>query len=178
MLLKLVASSPRTAALSLTRIAAGTVPLGIAVLVIAVKTSSVLPPSVLCVVSWRPRTTWACATRRPVGADSDAESTRLPLLPNLMTTHPIRIRTPPWKPSSSTRSLWVKVTRWLETTPAWLLHLPALIPYVYQSCIILDACSWHIQVLAEKGSRLNHDELVVYTNDAIRPSYLVMYDAN
>ncbi|KAI0080964.1 ADP-ribosylation, partial [Panus rudis PR-1116 ss-1] len=32
-------------------------------------------------------------------------------------------------------------------------------------------------VLAEKGSRLNHDELVVYTNDAIRPSYLVMYDA-
>ncbi|KAI0784004.1 hypothetical protein BC629DRAFT_1594122 [Irpex lacteus] len=33
-------------------------------------------------------------------------------------------------------------------------------------------------VLAEKGSRLNHDELVVYCNDAIRPSYLVMYDAH
>jgi len=32
-------------------------------------------------------------------------------------------------------------------------------------------------VLAEKGSRLNHDELVVYSNDAIRPSYVVMYDA-
>ncbi|KAK7682519.1 hypothetical protein QCA50_014319 [Cerrena zonata] len=31
-------------------------------------------------------------------------------------------------------------------------------------------------VLAEIGSRLNHDELVVYTNDAIRPSYLVTYD--
>ncbi|KAI0925690.1 hypothetical protein AcV5_008361 [Taiwanofungus camphoratus] len=32
-------------------------------------------------------------------------------------------------------------------------------------------------VLAEKGDSLNHDELVVYSNDAIRPSYLVMYDA-
>ncbi|KAI0337036.1 hypothetical protein BDW22DRAFT_1340582, partial [Trametopsis cervina] len=32
-------------------------------------------------------------------------------------------------------------------------------------------------VLAEKGARLNHDELVVYCNEAIRPSYLVMYDA-
>ncbi|KAI0090989.1 hypothetical protein BDY19DRAFT_886832 [Irpex rosettiformis] len=33
-------------------------------------------------------------------------------------------------------------------------------------------------VLAEKGARLNHDELVVYCNEAIRPSYLVMYDAH
>ncbi|KDQ52774.1 hypothetical protein JAAARDRAFT_40054 [Jaapia argillacea MUCL 33604] len=32
-------------------------------------------------------------------------------------------------------------------------------------------------VLAEKGGSLNYDELVVYTNDAIRPSYLVMYEA-
>ncbi|KAI0790013.1 hypothetical protein C8Q75DRAFT_136034 [Abortiporus biennis] len=32
-------------------------------------------------------------------------------------------------------------------------------------------------VLAEKGSRLNHDELVVYSNDAIRPSYLVLYES-
>jgi len=32
-------------------------------------------------------------------------------------------------------------------------------------------------VLAEKGGSLNYDELVVYTNDAIRPSFLVMYDA-
>ncbi|KAI0695392.1 hypothetical protein BC835DRAFT_1414906 [Cytidiella melzeri] len=32
-------------------------------------------------------------------------------------------------------------------------------------------------VLAEKGTRLNHDELVVYCNEAIRPSYLVMYDS-
>ncbi|KAI5120710.1 hypothetical protein M0805_007672 [Coniferiporia weirii] len=32
-------------------------------------------------------------------------------------------------------------------------------------------------VLAEKGGSLNHDELVVYTNDAIRPSFLVMYDS-
>jgi len=33
-----------------------------------------------------------------------------------------------------------------------------------------------IQVLGEVGGRLNYDELVVYSNDAIRPSYLVMYD--
>jgi len=32
------------------------------------------------------------------------------------------------------------------------------------------------QVLGEVGDRLNYDELVVYNNDAIRPSYLVMYD--
>ncbi|KAJ3739016.1 hypothetical protein DFH05DRAFT_708172 [Lentinula detonsa] len=32
-------------------------------------------------------------------------------------------------------------------------------------------------VLAEKGGSLNYDELVVYTNDAIRPSFLVMYEA-
>ncbi|RDB29283.1 Poly [ADP-ribose] polymerase 3 [Hypsizygus marmoreus] len=31
-------------------------------------------------------------------------------------------------------------------------------------------------VLAEKGGSLNHDELVVYQNDAIRPSFLVMYE--
>ncbi|TEB34611.1 ADP-ribosylation [Coprinellus micaceus] len=31
-------------------------------------------------------------------------------------------------------------------------------------------------VLAEKGGSLNYDELVVYNNDAIRPSFLVMYD--
>ena len=29
--------------------------------------------------------------------------------------------------------------------------------------------------IAEVGARLNHNELVVYNNDAIRPSYLVMY---
>jgi len=33
-----------------------------------------------------------------------------------------------------------------------------------------------VQVLGEVGGRLNHDELVVYDNDAVRPSYLVMYD--
>ncbi|KAJ7614089.1 hypothetical protein FB45DRAFT_802621 [Roridomyces roridus] len=32
-------------------------------------------------------------------------------------------------------------------------------------------------VLGEKGGNLNYDELVVYTNDAIRPSFLVMYDS-
>lgn len=32
------------------------------------------------------------------------------------------------------------------------------------------------QVLAEKGGSLNYDELVVYHNDSIRPSFLVMYD--
>ncbi|KAF8808619.1 ADP-ribosylation [Phlegmacium glaucopus] len=31
-------------------------------------------------------------------------------------------------------------------------------------------------VLAEKGGSLNYDELVVYDNDAIRPSFLVMYE--
>lgn len=31
-------------------------------------------------------------------------------------------------------------------------------------------------VLGEIGGSLNYDELIVYTNDAIRPSYLVMYD--
>ncbi|GLB40705.1 putative poly(ADP-ribose) polymerase catalytic domain [Lyophyllum shimeji] len=31
-------------------------------------------------------------------------------------------------------------------------------------------------VLAEKGGSLNHDELVVYRSDAIRPSYLVLYE--
>ena len=33
------------------------------------------------------------------------------------------------------------------------------------------------QVSAEAGSSLNSDELVVYNNDAIRPSYLVMYES-
>ena len=32
------------------------------------------------------------------------------------------------------------------------------------------------QVIGEVGVRLNYDELVVYNNDAIRPSYLIMYD--
>ncbi|KAF7321666.1 PARP catalytic domain-containing protein [Mycena kentingensis (nom. inval.)] len=31
-------------------------------------------------------------------------------------------------------------------------------------------------VLAEKGASLNYDEVVVYSNDAIRPSFLVMYE--
>jgi hypothetical protein len=34
----------------------------------------------------------------------------------------------------------------------------------------------YCQVLAEVGASLNYDELVVYTEDAVRPSYLVMYD--
>ncbi|KAF9812472.1 hypothetical protein IEO21_06190 [Rhodonia placenta] len=32
-------------------------------------------------------------------------------------------------------------------------------------------------VIGEVGGKLNYDELVVYNNDAIRPSYLVMYEA-
>ncbi|KAF7969835.1 hypothetical protein HWV62_25896 [Athelia sp. TMB] len=32
-------------------------------------------------------------------------------------------------------------------------------------------------VLAEKGGKLNHDELVIYDNDAIRPSFIVLYEA-
>lgn len=33
------------------------------------------------------------------------------------------------------------------------------------------------QVLAEvaRGGSVNYDELIVYRNDAVRPSYLVMY---
>jgi len=33
----------------------------------------------------------------------------------------------------------------------------------------------HDSILAEVGGALNYDELVVYNNDAVRPSYLVMY---
>ena len=33
------------------------------------------------------------------------------------------------------------------------------------------------KVLAEKGGKLNHDELVIYDNDAIRPSFIVLYEA-
>jgi hypothetical protein len=32
------------------------------------------------------------------------------------------------------------------------------------------------KVLAEVGGTLKYDELVVYNDDAVRPSYLVMYD--
>ena len=32
------------------------------------------------------------------------------------------------------------------------------------------------QIIGEVGIKLNYDEVVVYDNDAIRPSYLVMYD--
>ena len=32
------------------------------------------------------------------------------------------------------------------------------------------------QIIGEVGVKLNYDEVVVYDNDAIRPSYLVMYD--
>lgn len=32
------------------------------------------------------------------------------------------------------------------------------------------------QVLGETGYDLNHDEVVVYKNEAIRPSYLVIYE--
>ncbi|THH08931.1 hypothetical protein EW145_g2388 [Phellinidium pouzarii] len=37
--------------------------------------------------------------------------------------------------------------------------------------------SGYDSILAEKGGSLNHDEVVVYTNDAVRPSFLVMYDS-
>lgn len=33
------------------------------------------------------------------------------------------------------------------------------------------------QVLGEVGGSLNYDELVVYDNKAIKPSYLVMYES-
>jgi hypothetical protein len=32
-----------------------------------------------------------------------------------------------------------------------------------------------IQILGETGVSLNHDEIIVFDNDAIRPSWLVMY---
>ena len=36
-----------------------------------------------------------------------------------------------------------------------------------------------VQVLAEValGGTLNYDELICYTEDAVRPSYLLIYDA-
>jgi len=33
-----------------------------------------------------------------------------------------------------------------------------------------------VQVLGQVGARLNYDKLVVYNDDVIRPSYLVVYD--
>jgi len=33
-------------------------------------------------------------------------------------------------------------------------------------------------VIANPGSGLNYDELIVYNNDAIRPSWLLLYDKN
>ena len=30
--------------------------------------------------------------------------------------------------------------------------------------------------MAKKGFFLAHDDIMVYTNDAVRPAYLVMYD--
>ena len=41
---------------------------------------------------------------------------------------------------------------------------------------MFDELLMRSQVLGEPGTRLNYDELVVYDNDAIQPSYLVMYD--
>lgn len=40
-------------------------------------------------------------------------------------------------------------------------------------------CAWTIQVLAEVavGGSLNYDELVCYAENAIRPSFLLIYDA-
>lgn len=43
-------------------------------------------------------------------------------------------------------------------------------------CIMIKVHFFLFQVLAERGGSLNYDELVVYTNDAIRPSFLVMYE--
>jgi len=37
--------------------------------------------------------------------------------------------------------------------------------------------SGYDSVLAEKGGKLNYDELVLYCNDAIRPSFIVLYEA-
>ncbi|KIM80422.1 hypothetical protein PILCRDRAFT_73161 [Piloderma croceum F 1598] len=37
--------------------------------------------------------------------------------------------------------------------------------------------SGYDSVLAEKGGKLNFDELILYNNDAIRPSFLVLYEA-
>ncbi|CAK5269539.1 unnamed protein product [Mycena citricolor] len=41
---------------------------------------------------------------------------------------------------------------------------------------LTSAPAGYDSVLAEKGGSLNYDELVVYNNDAIRPSFLVMYE--
>jgi len=39
-----------------------------------------------------------------------------------------------------------------------------------------DLTRLHEQVYGEPGKALNYDELVVYTEHAIRPAYLVMYE--
>ncbi|KAF5370433.1 hypothetical protein D9615_009748 [Tricholomella constricta] len=41
---------------------------------------------------------------------------------------------------------------------------------------LTDAPPNYDSVLAETGGSLNHDELIVYTNDAIRPSFLVIFE--
>ncbi|KAF8626100.1 hypothetical protein AX17_006596 [Amanita inopinata Kibby_2008] len=47
---------------------------------------------------------------------------------------------------------------------------------IHDSTSLTTPPSGFDSVLAEKGGSLNYDELVVYTNDAIRPSFLVMYE--
>ena len=47
----------------------------------------------------------------------------------------------------------------------------SIVPFRYFRWVLMKG-----QVIGEVGVKLNYDELVVYDNDAIRPSYLVMYD--
>ena len=53
---------------------------------------------------------------------------------------------------------------------------PAGYDSVRNGTLIIERFLTSFQVLAEKGMALNYDELVVYREDAIRPSYLVMYE--
>ena len=46
-----------------------------------------------------------------------------------------------------------------------------LLPYLLEGLMDL-----HKQVYGKPGQDLKYDELVVYTNHAIRPAYLVMYE--
>ncbi|KAF8890341.1 hypothetical protein CPB85DRAFT_263149 [Mucidula mucida] len=47
----------------------------------------------------------------------------------------------------------------------------------YDNTNLMAAPATFDSVLGEKGGSLNHDEVVVYKGEAIRPSYLVVYDA-
>ncbi|KAJ6507725.1 hypothetical protein C8R47DRAFT_966019, partial [Mycena vitilis] len=56
------------------------------------------------------------------------------------------------------------------------------LPFGYHSVIFFShlfvSPSYHLQVVGVPGADLNYGETVVYTNDAIRPAYLIIYAAD